>query len=182
MVADYAFLRCKLFARFFYFFLTGEHPVPVPDYLTVSYNPTFMDAGCKCVSSGNISDFMEEFQRLGRDKHHRIGNMNCKVFPKSPLGEEMAELLAKYQGDKSPALIVLIGQGSLGCLSSLPDSICGNTPVVVSLSSRNAILLPGDTVDLKTWMPESVDFFTDFPVRLSRLASFMSMMWRPTSI
>lgn len=32
-----------------------------------------------------------------------------------------------------------------------------------ALSSRNAILLPGDTVDLKTWMPESVDFFTDFP-------------------
>ena len=24
-------------------------------------------------------------------------------------------------------------------------------------------MLPGDTVDLKTWMPESVDFFTDFP-------------------
>ena len=75
----------------------------------------------------------------------------------------MAELLAKYQGDKSPALIVLIGQEAWAAYLSLEDSICGNTPVVSALSSRNAILLPGDTVDLKTWMPESVDFFTDFP-------------------
>ena len=75
----------------------------------------------------------------------------------------MAGLLSKYQNDKSPALIVLIGQEAWAAYLSLEDSVCGNTPVVSALSSRNAILLPGDTIDLKTWMPESVDFFTDFP-------------------
>ena len=136
------------------FSITGEHPV----LIISSYNP---DAGR---TSGNISDFMEEFQRLGGTNTIALENMNCKSFSESPLWERrMAELLAKYQGNKSPALIVLIGQEAWAAYLSLPDSIRGNTPVVSALSSRNAILLPGDTVDLTTWMPESVDFFTDFP-------------------
>ena len=136
------------------FSITGEHPV----LIISSYNP---DAGR---TSGNISDFMEEFQRLGGTNTIALENMNCKSFSESPLWKRrMVELLSKYQGDNSPALTVLIGQEAWAAYLSLPDSIRGNTPVVSALSSRNAILLPGDTVDLKTWMPESVDFFTDFP-------------------
>ena len=136
------------------FSITGEHPI----LIISSYNP---NAGR---TSGNISDFMEEFQRLGGTNTIALENMNCKSFSESPLWERrMVELLSKYQGDNSPALTVLIGQEAWAAYLSLPDSIRGNTPVVSALSSRNAILLPGDTVDLKTWMPESVDFFTDFP-------------------
>ena len=136
------------------FSITGEHPI----LIISSYNP---DAGR---TSGNISDFMKEFQRLGGTNTIALENMNCKSFSESPLWERrMVELLSKYQGDNSPALTVLIGQEAWAAYLSLPDSIRGNTPVVSALSSRNAILLPGDTVDLKTWMPESVDFFTDFP-------------------
>ena len=136
------------------FSITGEHPI----LIISSYNP---DAGR---TSGNISDFMEEFQRLGGTNTIALENMNCKSFSESPLWERrMVELLSKYQGDNSPELTVLIGQVAWAAYLSLPDSIRGNTPVVSALSSRNAILLPGDTVDLKTWMPESVDFFTDFP-------------------
>ena len=136
------------------FSITGEHPI----LIISSYNP---DAGR---TSGNISDFMEEFQRLGGTNTIALENMNCKSFSESPLWERrMVELLSKYQGDNSPALTVLIGQEAWAAYLSLPDSIRGNTPVVSALSSRNAILLPGDTVDLKTWMPESVNFFTDFP-------------------
>lgn len=136
------------------FSITGEHPI----LIISSYNP---DAGR---TSGNISDFMEEFQRLGGTNTIALENMNCKSFSESPLWERrMVELLSKYRGDNSPALTVLIGQEAWAAYLSLPDSIRGNTPVVSALSSRNAILLPGDTVDLKTWMPESVDFFTDFP-------------------
>ena len=137
------------------FSITGEHPI----LIISSYNP---DAGR---TSGNISDFMEEFQRLGGTNTIALENMNCKSFSESPsLGDGgWLELLSKYQGDNSPALTVLIGQEAWAAYLSLPDSIRGNTPVVSALSSRNAILLPGDTVDLKTWMPESVDFFTDFP-------------------
>ena len=136
------------------FSITGEHPV----LIIRSYNP---DAGR---TSSNISDFMEEFQRLGGTNTVALENMNCKSFSEAPFWEKrMAGLLSKYQNDKSPALIVLIGQEAWAAYLSLEDSVRGNTPVVSALSSRNAILLPGDTIDLKTWMPESVDFFTDFP-------------------
>lgn len=136
------------------FSITGEHPV----LIISSYNP---DAGR---TSSNISDFMEEFQRLGGTNTVALENMNCKSFSEAPFWEKrMAGLLSKYQNDKSPALIVLIGQDAWAAYLSLEDSVRGNTPVVSALSSRNAILLPGDTIDLKTWMPESVDFFTDFP-------------------
>ena len=136
------------------FSITGEHPV----LIISSYNP---DAGR---TSSNISDFMEEFQRLGGTNTVALENMNCKSFSEAPFWEKrMAGLLSKYQNDKSPALIVLIGQEAWAAYLSLEDSVRGNTPVVSALFSRNAILLPGDTIDLKTWMPESVDFFTDFP-------------------
>lgn len=136
------------------FSITGEHPV----LIISSYNP---DAGR---TSSDISDFMEEFQRLGGTNTVALENMNCKSFSEAPFWEKrMAGLLSKYQNDKSPALIVLIGQEAWAAYLSLEDSVRGNTPVVSALSSRNAILLPGDTIDLKTWMPESVDFFTDFP-------------------
>lgn len=136
------------------FSITGEHSV----LIISSYNP---DAGR---TSSNISDFMEEFQRLGGTNTVALENMNCKSFSEAPFWEKrMAGLLSKYQNDKSPALIVLIGQEAWAAYLSLEDSVRGNTPVVSALSSRNAILLPGDTIDLKTWMPESVDFFTDFP-------------------
>ena len=136
------------------FSITGEHPV----LIISSYNP---DAGR---TSSNISDFMEEFQRLGGTNTVALENMNCKSFSEARFWEmRMAGLLSKYQNDKSPGLIVLIGQEAWAAYLSLEDSVRGNTPVVSALSSRNAILLPGDTIDLKTWMPESVDFFTDFP-------------------
>ena len=136
------------------FSMMGEHPV----LIISSYNP---DAGR---TSSNISDFMEEFQRLGGTNTVALENMNCKSFSEAPFWEKrMAGLLSKYQNDKSPALIVLIGQEAWAAYLSLEDSVRGNTPVVSALSSRNAILLPGDTIDLKTWMPESVDFVTDFP-------------------
>ncbi|MEL5894374.1 HAMP domain-containing sensor histidine kinase [Bacteroides sp. GD17] len=131
-----------------------QHPV----LLISSYNPDARQ------TSGNISDFMEEFQRLGGRNTIALENMNCKSFSESPLWKQrMEELLSKYQGSKSPALIVLIGQEAWAAYLSLDDSVRGNTPALSALSSRNAILLPDSTADLKTWMPESVDFFTDFP-------------------
>lgn len=136
------------------FSMTGDHPV----LLISSYNPDARQ------TSGNISDFMEEFQRLGGTNTVALENMNCKSFSESPLWKRrMQGLLSKYQGNKSPALIVLIGQEAWAAYLSLEDSIRGHTPVISALSSRNAILLPDDTVELKTWMPKSVDFFTDFP-------------------
>ena len=58
---------------------------------------------------------------------------------------------------------MLIGQEAWTAYLSQADSIRGNVPVLAALASRNAIILPDDSVDLKTWMPDAVDFFHDFP-------------------
>ncbi len=136
------------------FAVTGEHPV----LIISSYN---LDAR---QTSGNIYDFMEEFERLGGKAPIALENMNCKSFSEAPLWKnKMEELLAKYRGKRSPVLLVLIGQEAWTAYLSQADSIRGNVPVLAALASRNAIILPDDSVDLKTWMPDAVDFFNDFP-------------------
>ena len=127
------------------FAVTGEHPVLI-------------------ISSYNPYDFMEEFERLGGKAPIALENMNCKSFSEAPLWKnKMEELLAKYRGKRSPVLLVLIGQEAWTAYLSQADSIRGNVPVLAALASRNAIILPDDSVDLKTWMPDAVDFFNDFP-------------------
>ena len=136
------------------FAVTGEHPV----LIISSYNPDARQ------TSGNIYDFMEEFERLGGKAPIALENMNCKSFSEAPLWKnKMEELLAKYQGKRSPVLLVLIGQEAWTAYLSQADSIRGNVPVLAALASRNAIIIPDDSVDLKTWMPDAVDFFHDFP-------------------
>ena len=143
-------LFCCLFPVFS---ITGEHPI----LIISSYNP---DAGR---TSGNISDFMEEFQRLGGTNTIALENMNCKSFSESPQWKsKMAEILDKYEGKRAPVLLVLIGQEAWAAYLSQADSIRGKFPVLTSLASRNAIILPDDSVNLKTWMPGAVDFFNDF--------------------
>ena len=70
------------------FSITGEHPV----LIISSYNP---DAGR---TSGNISDFMEEFQRLGGTNTIALENMNCKSFSESPLGTEDGGAIVQIPG------------------------------------------------------------------------------------
>ena len=136
------------------FAVTGEHPV----LIISSYNPDARQ------TSGNIYDFMEEFERLGGEDPVSLENMKCKSFSEAPLWKnKMEELLAKYRGKRSPVLLVLIGQEAWTAYLSQADSIRGNVPVLAALASRNAIILPDDSVDLKTWMPDAVDFFNDFP-------------------
>ena len=64
--------------------------------------------------------------------------------------------------ESAPVLLVLIGQEAWAAYLSQADSIRGKFPVLTSLASRNAIILPDDSVNLKTWMPGAVDFFNDF--------------------
>lgn len=111
----------------------------------------------------NIYDFMEEFERLGGKSPIALENMNCKSFSESPQWKsKMAEILDKYEGKRAPVLLVLIGQEAWAAYLSQADSIRGKFPVLTSLASRNAIILPDDSVNLKTWMPGAVDFFNDF--------------------
>ncbi len=135
------------------FAATGDHPV----LIISSYNPDARQ------TSDNISDFMEEFRRLGGERGVELENMNCKSFSESPRWKRRLEgILSKYQGVKEPSLIVLIGQEAWAAYLSLEDSVRGDVPVMTALASRNVALLPKWGTDLKTWMPQSLDFFDDF--------------------
>ena len=135
------------------FAVTGEHPV----LIISSYNPDARQ------TSGNIYDFMEEFERLGGEAPISLENMNCKSFSEAPLWSGMmTQILSKYQGEKHPAQIILLGQEAWAAYLSQRDSIQVKVPVMCSLVSSNIVILPEDTVaGLDTWMPESVDLFTD---------------------
>lgn len=136
------------------FSMTGDHPI----LIISSYNP---DARR---TSENISDFIEEYRRSGGTSTIVLENMNCKSFSESPLWtQRMREMLLKYKGKQTPSLIVLIGQEAWAAYLSLDKSVSSDIPVLSALASRNAILLPDKTDTLATWMPESVDFFHDFP-------------------
>ena len=149
----FLFLLISIFGLSSAFAVTGEHPV----LIISSYNPDARQ------TSGNIYDFMEEFERLGGKAPIALENMNCKSFSESPQWKsKMAEILDKYEGKRAPVLLVLIGQEAWAAYLSQADSIRGKFPVLTSLASRNAIILPDDSVNLKTWMPGAVDFFNDF--------------------
>ena len=135
------------------FSATGDHPV----LIISSYNPDSRQ------TSDNISNFMEEFQRLGGTCGVELENMNCKSFSESPLWKtRMAGILSKYRDTKEPSLVILIGQEAWAAYLSQRDEMQVKVPVMCSLASSNVVILPKDTVEnLDCWMPESVDIFED---------------------
>lgn len=131
---------------------TGEKPI----LMICSYNPGAYP------TSANVSDFMDEYERLGGKRGVVIENMNCKSFSDFPRWKGvMRDILDKYRGNQEPALIILFGQEAWASYLSLNDSVTGEVPVLCALTSRNVVLLPDDEKDLAHWMPESSDFYED---------------------
>ena len=121
-----------------------------------SYNPAAHQ------TSVTISDFMDEYTRCGGKYNIEIEKMNCKSFSEAPQWKGMMhQILSKYTGTQRPELIILLGQEAWASYLSQEDSLVAQIPAMCSLTSRNAVILPEDTINLKEWMPESVDFFSD---------------------
>ena len=131
---------------------TGEKPI----LMICSYNPGAYP------TSANVSDFMDEYERLGGKRGVVIENMNCKSFSDFARWKGvMRDILDKYRGNQEPALIILFGQEAWASYLSLNDSVTGEVPVLCALTSRNVVLLPDDEKDLAHWMPKSSDFYED---------------------
>ena len=128
-----------------------------PILIICSYNPAAHQ------TSVTISDYMDEYSKLGGQRDIIIENMNCKSFSEAPLWSAMmTQILAKYQGEKHPAQIILLGQEAWAAYLSQRDEMQVKVPVMCSLVSSNVVILPKDTVEnLDCWMPESVDIFED---------------------
>ena len=76
-----------------------------PILIICSYNPAAHQ------TSVTISDYMEEYNKLGGKRDIIIENMNCKSFSESPLWSDMmTQILSKYKGENHPAQIVLLGR------------------------------------------------------------------------
>ena len=81
-----------------------------PILIICSYNPAAHQ------TSVTISDYMDEYSKLGGQRDIIIENMNCKSFSEAPLWSKMmTQILAKYQGEKHPAQII-----SLRSAAALP--------------------------------------------------------------
>ena len=128
-----------------------------PILIICSYNPAAHQ------TSVTISDYMDEYSKLGGQRDIVIENMNCKSFSEAPLWSAMmTQILAKYQGEKHPAQIILLGQEAWAAYLSQRDEMQVKVPVMCSLANSNVVILPKDTVEnLDCWMPESVDIFED---------------------
>ena len=73
-----------------------------PILIICSYNPAAHQ------TSVTISDYMEEYGKLGGQRDIIIENMNCKSFSEAPLWSDMmTQILSKYH---------FIGSGSMGGL------------------------------------------------------------------
>lgn len=131
----------------------GENPI----LIISSYNP---DAHSTSV---NISDFIEEYVRLGGKHPVLIENMNCKSFTESARWKErMKNILTKYTGSQQPKLVILLGQEAWASYLSQDNVNLKDIPVMCSMASRNAVILPNENVEsLSVWMPESIDLFSD---------------------
>lgn len=128
-----------------------------PILIICSYNPAAHQ------TSVTISDYIDEYTQQGGQRDIIIENMNCKSFSESPLWSDMmTHILAKYQGEKLPGQIILLGQEAWAAYLSHRDLMKVKVPVMCSLASSNIVILPRDTVQkMDSWMPETVDIFDD---------------------
>lgn len=108
-----------------------------PILIICSYNPAAHQ------TSVTISDYMDEYSKLGGQRDIIIENMNCKSFSEAPLWSAMmTQILAKYQGEKHPAQIILLGQEAWAAYLSQRDEMQVKVPVMCSLASSNVVILP----------------------------------------
>lgn len=123
-----------------------------PILIISSYNPDTRN------TTQNISEFMEEYKRLGGTSPIMIENMNCKSLPEALLWKsKMTALLKKYTGSLKPKLIIILGQEGWAAYLSQDTALITDTPILCGMVSQNAVLLPESSADLAKWEPESID-------------------------
>ena len=115
-----------------------------PILIISSYNPETYR------TSLNISQFLEKYKVLGGTCPVAIENMNCRSFSEAPAWKGLMHgILQKYTDERTPALIILLGQEAWSAYLSQDGIENKTTPVLCGMVSRNAVFLPSDTVNLE---------------------------------
>jgi len=117
-----------------------------------SYNPDTHNI------TQNISEFMDEYKRLGGNSPVVIENLNCKSLPEAPLWKNrMFKLLRKYSGNNQPKAVVILGQEGWASYLSQDKDLLQDVPVICGMVSRNFVILPDSNTNLANWAPKSYD-------------------------
>ncbi|MDD4590951.1 MAG: HAMP domain-containing sensor histidine kinase [Parabacteroides sp.] len=117
-----------------------------------SYNPDTHNI------TQNISEFMDEYKRLGGNSPVVIENLNCKSLPEAPLWKSrMFKLLRKYSGNNQPKAVVILGQEGWASYLSQDKDLLQDVPVICGMVSRNFVILPDSNTNLAHWAPKSYD-------------------------
>lgn len=125
--------------------------------IVTSYNPETRNI------SDNLSAFMDEYHQRGGKHTFVIESMNCKNLSEAYLWKSrMASILEKYQGGKQLSLVILLGQEAWSAYISQDTEIAKKTPSICGMVSANGLVLPNDSIDMRTWEPESKNIYTDF--------------------
>ncbi|MDR1624506.1 MAG: response regulator [Tannerellaceae bacterium] len=106
----------------------------------------------------NISEFLDEYERLGGKSAIVIENMNCKSLFGAPAWKaKMEDILAKHTKENKPNVIIILGQEGWASYLSIDRKDKNTTPVLCAMVSANAVLLPDSATSLRDWTPESMD-------------------------
>lgn len=123
-----------------------------PILIISSYNPDTRN------TTQNISEFMEEYKRLGGTAPVIIENMNCKSLPEAPLWKsKMNALLNKYKNENTPKVAIILGQEAWSSYLSQDEPVLKGIPILCGMVSSNAVILPDSSEVLSEWDPESID-------------------------
>lgn len=113
--------------------------------------------------SENLSAFADAYKARHGSCQIAVETLNCKNLSEIFLWKKrMAAILSKYKGEKTPAIIVLLGQEAWAAFLSQESEDIRSIPAMCGMVSRNILILPEDTVNLQNWAPENKDLYTDF--------------------
>jgi len=125
--------------------------------IVTSYNPDTHR------TSENLSTFADTYKSHGGSYRIAVETLNCKNLSEVFIWKKrMAAILSKYKGEKTPAIIILLGQEAWSAFLSQKSKDVRNIPTMCAMVSRNILMLPEDTVSLQNWKPENKDIYTDF--------------------
>lgn len=122
-----------------------------------SYNPDTYAV------SKNLKTFMAELRSKDVNVRVSVENMNCNNLPEArEWKQRLADILSKYRGLDRPALVIFLGQEAWSAYLSQTNPEYKSLPSMCAMVSRNTVILPSDSVDVRTWLPESKDIRNDF--------------------
>lgn len=124
-----------------------------------SYNPDTQSM------ASSLSSFVGAFDKYGADSDMiMVESLNCLAYSEAKTWKErMGAILSKHVGDNAPGVVVVFGQEAWSAFLSQDNPEYKKLPVMCGMVSRNTILTPPDSVNLETWMPQSMDVMKNFP-------------------